>query len=42
MYNEDGDWYESKQCDDCMKDRDYCPDCCDGNLYKSPDSYGED
>ncbi len=42
MYNEDGDWYESKQCDDCMKDRDSRVDWCDGDVYKSTDSYRED
>ncbi len=30
---------EEPLCYDCMRDRDSCPDCCDGNLYLSPDSY---
>jgi hypothetical protein len=29
------------QCQDCMRDRDMCPDCCDGDLYRSPDDYNE-
>jgi len=27
--------------DDCFRDRDYCCDCTDGSLYRSPDSYRE-
>ena len=30
---------EEPVCCDCRKDRDYCPDCCDGDLYVSPDAY---
>ena len=30
---------EEKICYDCMRDKDNCPDCCDGDLYLSPDSY---
>jgi hypothetical protein len=26
-------------CCDCMRDRDSCPDCCNGDLYLSPDEY---
>ena len=28
-----------EQCkhDDCQADKDYCCDCCDGSLYRSPD-----
>jgi hypothetical protein len=28
--------------DDCRRDRDYCPDCDEGDKYLSPDSYKED
>jgi hypothetical protein len=28
---------KEKICGDCMKDKDFCPDCCDGDSYKSPD-----
>ena len=30
---------EESICYDCMRSRDNCPDCCDGDLYRSPDSY---
>jgi hypothetical protein len=30
---------EDRLCEDCMQDRDSCPDCCDGDLYRSPDAY---
>ena len=25
--------------EDCRQDKDNCPDCCDGDLYRSPDEY---
>ena len=37
----DGEPGEWAICSDCMRDKDYCPDCCDGDLYCSPDSYDE-
>lgn len=33
---------EESVCYDCMRDKDNCPDCCDGDLYLSPDRYRED
>ena len=30
---------EDRICYDCMRDKDNCPDCCEGDLYRSPDSY---
>ena len=30
---------EEKICEDCRRDKDYCCDCVDGDLYISPDSY---
>lgn len=30
---------EEDICSDCMQDRDSCPDCCNGDLYRSPDAY---
>ena len=32
---------EELECtrDDCFQDRDNCPDCCDGDKYRSPDCY---
>jgi len=30
---------EESICYDCYRDRDRCPDCCDGDLYVSPDDY---
>lgn len=30
---------EELVCCDCQKDKDYCCDCCDGDLYVSPDAY---
>jgi hypothetical protein len=24
-------------CEDCQQDRDKCPDCFEGSLYKTPD-----
>ena len=26
-------------CRDCQMDKDNCPDCCEGDLYISPDAY---
>ena len=33
---------EESICYDCMRDKDNCPDCCNGDLYRSPDAYRED
>lgn len=30
---------EDYLCEDCQQDKDNCPDCCDGDLYLSPDAY---
>lgn len=30
---------EERVCEDCRQDNDMCPDCCDGDLYRSPDEY---
>ena len=30
---------EDRLCEDCMQDRDSCPDCCDGDLYRAPGGY---
>jgi hypothetical protein len=34
-------WEEGShlQCEDCQQDRDNCPDCDAGSLYRSPDDY---
>ena len=32
--------FSSETCIDCLRDRDYCPDCFDGSLYKNPDQLG--
>lgn len=32
---------EEECCQDCRMDKDYCCDCTEGTLYKSPD-IGED
>jgi len=29
---------EEPGCLDCMRDKDFCPDCTDGDLYVSPDA----
>ena len=33
---------EEKICEDCRRDKDDCPDCCDGDLYLSPDVIDRD
>ena len=30
---------EDRTCEDCQQDKDNCPDCCDGDLYRAPGGY---
>lgn len=38
-----GEWMPTIMvCEDCQTDRDYCCDCNEGDLYKSPDLPGKE
>lgn len=35
----DSEFFCNHLCDDCQQDKDNCPDCFQGDLYRSPDDY---